>query len=76
MSVLVELTRIEGTQHGKLIAAQLLDVAVRVQAVRNVCVARMALLIENSHLFLGSMQRATISEVLSAAAWICGEFPS
>ena len=41
VTVLVELTRIEGTKHGRLIAAQLLDVAIRVQAVRAFVVVRM-----------------------------------
>jgi len=39
--VLVELTRIEGTKHGRLIAAQMLDVAIRVQAVRAFVVVQM-----------------------------------
>ena len=39
--MLVELTRIEGTKHGRLIAAQMLDVAIRVQAVRAFVVAQM-----------------------------------
>ena len=34
VSILVELTRIEGTRHGKMIASQMLDVAIRVQAIR------------------------------------------
>ena len=41
VTVLVELTRIEGTKHGRLIAAQMLDVAIRVQAVRAFVVAQM-----------------------------------
>ena len=39
--MLVELTRIEGTRHGKLIACQMLDVAIRVQAVREFIVTQM-----------------------------------
>ncbi|CAG0900344.1 unnamed protein product, partial [Darwinula stevensoni] len=74
VSVLVELTRVEGTQHGKLVANQMLDVAIRVPAVRSFTVAQMALLVENSHLLVRSAQRTTITEVLYAAAWICGEF--
>jgi len=31
---LVELTRLEGTKHGSLISLQLLDVAVRVESIR------------------------------------------
>lgn len=41
VSILVELTRMEGTRHGKLIASQMLDVAVRVQAIRHFAVAQM-----------------------------------
>ena len=41
VTVLVELTHIEGTKHGRLIAAQMLDVAIRVQAVRAFVVVQM-----------------------------------
>jgi len=41
VTVLVELTRIEGTKHGRLIASQMLDVAIRVQAVRAFVVMQM-----------------------------------
>ena len=41
MSILVELTRMEGTRHGRLIAAQMLDVAIRVQAIRPFAVSQM-----------------------------------
>lgn len=34
VSVLVELTRMEGTRHGKLLAGQMLDVAIRVESIR------------------------------------------
>ena len=70
----MELTRIEGTRHGSLIANQMLDVAIRVQAIRNFAVAQMALLLENSHVIANNSQRHGICEVLYAAAWICGEF--
>ncbi|KZC13228.1 PREDICTED: AP-3 complex subunit delta-1 [Dufourea novaeangliae] len=73
--VLVELTRMEGTKHGPLVATQLLDVAIRVQAIRKYAVQQCALLLENSYLLTGQ-PRATMSEVLYAAAWICGEFSS
>lgn len=74
VSVLVELTRIEGTKHGLTIASQMLDVAVRVQAVRAFSVSQMAVLLDNTHLLVGSGQRNSICEVLYAAAWICGEY--
>ena len=41
VSVLVELTRMEGTRHGRLIASQMLDVAIRVQAIRPFTVTQM-----------------------------------
>ena len=63
MSILVELTHIEGTRHGQLIAAQMLDVAIRVEAIRRFAVTQMALLLENAHTLAGSSQRDGICEV-------------
>ncbi|XP_071119601.1 AP-3 complex subunit delta-1-like isoform X1 [Haliotis cracherodii] len=74
VSILVELTRMEGTRHGKMIASQMLDVAIRVQAIRQFAVDQMAILLENSHVLANNSQRNGICEVLYAAAWICGEF--
>ncbi|XP_070764526.1 AP-3 complex subunit delta-1 isoform X3 [Enoplosus armatus] len=74
ISILVELTRLEGTRHGHLIASQMLDVAIRVKAIRVFAVAQMATLLDNAHLLTGNVQRKGICEVLYAAAWICGEF--
>lgn len=72
VSVLVELTRMEGTQHGPLVAAQMLDVAVRVQAIRGYAVQQMALLLLNAHLL--TQPGSKMADVLYAAAWIAGEF--
>ncbi|MFT7808724.1 hypothetical protein Z043-110569 [Arapaima gigas] len=74
ISILVELTRLEGTRHGHLIASQMLDVAIRVKAIRGFAVAQMATLLDNAHMLTGNTQRNGICEVLYAAAWICGEF--
>ncbi|KAM3876027.1 AP-3 complex subunit delta-1 isoform 2-T2 [Diretmus argenteus] len=74
ISILVELTRLEGTRHGHLIASQMLDVAIRVKAIRAFAVSQMATLLDNAHLLTGNTQRNGICEVLYAAAWICGEF--
>ncbi|XP_066551278.1 AP-3 complex subunit delta-1 isoform X1 [Amia ocellicauda] len=74
ISILVELTRLEGTRHGHLIASQMLDVAIRVKAIRSFAVSQMASLLDNAHLLAGNTQRNGICEVLYAAAWICGEF--
>ncbi|KAG8198260.1 hypothetical protein JTE90_021517 [Oedothorax gibbosus] len=74
VSILVELTKIDGTKHGSAIAAQMLDVAIRVQAIRSFAVSQMAILLKNSQFLQGSSDRNSVSEVLYAAAWICGEF--
>ncbi|CAD5219534.1 unnamed protein product [Bursaphelenchus okinawaensis] len=76
ISVLVELTKVEGSKHGVLIGEQIQDVTVRVQSIRHYSVSQMALLVENAHLLLSanSAQRNNISAVLLAAAWICGEY--
>uniref|UniRef100_A0A8D2DMC9 AP-3 complex subunit delta-1 n=1 Tax=Sciurus vulgaris TaxID=55149 RepID=A0A8D2DMC9_SCIVU len=74
ISILVELTRLEGTRHGHLIAAQMLDVAIRVKAIRKFAVSQMSALLDSGHLVASSTQRNGICEVLYAAAWICGEF--
>lgn len=76
ISILVELTRIEGTKHGHLIASQMLDVAIRVKAIQPFACKQMAQLLENTHLLVGTAVQANgICEVLYAAAWIVGEFP-
>ncbi|OQR74719.1 AP-3 complex subunit delta-1 isoform X2-like [Tropilaelaps mercedesae] len=72
IGILVELTRIEGTRHGELIASQMLDVAVRVEAVRGEACRQMAHLLANTPLLIG--QKDSITQVLMAAAYICGEF--
>ncbi|CAO2641386.1 AP-3 complex subunit delta-1 [Lemmus lemmus] len=74
ISILVELTRLEGTRHGHLIAAQMLDVAIRVKAIRKFAVSQMSALLDSAHLVASSTQRNGLCEVLYAAAWICGEF--
>ncbi|KAK5983701.1 Garnet [Trichostrongylus colubriformis] len=76
ISVLVELTKVEGTKHGAKIAEQIQDVTVRVESIRHFSVSQMALLVENAHILLAgsAQQRSNICEVLLAAAWICGEY--
>ncbi|KAI5700787.1 hypothetical protein M8J75_002859 [Diaphorina citri] len=73
MTVLVELTRMEGTRHGALVAAQMMDVAIRVSAVRAFAVAQMSSLLASPSPPL-SQPSSRMAEVLYAAAWICGEF--
>ena len=71
VSVLVELAQIDGSKHCLLIASQMMDVTIRVESIRSFSVKQMSILLENHHL----LQRGCSSDVLYAAAWICGEFP-
>ncbi|XP_064555631.1 AP-3 complex subunit delta [Drosophila montana] len=72
MTVLVELIQLEaGSKHGRLIAEQLLDVAIRVPVVRQFAVIEMTNLLDT---FAISTQSNSMYEVLYAAAWIVGEF--
>lgn len=69
----------EGLRHGHLVASQLMDVAIRVPAIRPFAVEQMALLLESSSGFAirgitGQVAFSSMCEVLYAAAWICGEF--
>ena len=60
----MQLTNVEGTRHGRMIAAQLLDVAVRVQIVRPFIAQQMAGLLGSPHLHSGSNQKNSVCEVL------------
>lgn len=75
--VLVELIQLEGSsRHGAVIATQLLDVSIRVEAVRAFAVKEMTTLLTNFPETSSARQsaKATMFEVLYAAAWIVGEF--
>lgn len=72
ISVMVDLARVDGgTEHGSLIAIQLLDVAIRVETIRPYATSQMSVLLENSEMFSSN---TPVCEVLAAAAWIVGEF--
>lgn len=74
VTVLVELAQMEfGSKQGHVIAAQLMDVSIRVQAIRSFAVAEMAQLLE---VYSSSTQFSIMQDVLYAAAWLCGEFAS
>jgi AP-3 complex subunit delta-1 len=74
----------KGTRHGKLLASQMLDVAIRVESIRPFIVMQMAILLDNIHVFTansasnhlltGKNTSSDVCEVLYAATWICGEF--
>jgi AP-3 complex subunit delta-1 len=72
ITVLVTLASIEGgTSHGNLIAQQLLDVVVRVANVRPYAVRQMEAILKHTDKFTTNF---SVTEVLYAAAWICGEY--
>lgn len=72
VTVLVTLASIEGgTSHGNLIAQQILDVAQRVKEVRSYAVQQMAAILNHTDKFATTF---SVSEVLYAASWICGEY--
>ncbi|TPX61442.1 hypothetical protein PhCBS80983_g01081 [Powellomyces hirtus] len=74
ITVLVDLIRAKGVDVGNLIAAQLVDVAVRVMEVREFAVDAMAALLADEALLLSATQEKNNTSVLWAAAWIVGEF--
>lgn len=74
ITVLVELAQMDfGSKQGHVIGAQLMDVCIRVQAIRKFAVAEMAQLLE---VYASTAQFTILQEVLYAAAWLCGEFAS
>eukprot|EP01035_Chromulina_nebulosa_P021296 gene21296-27592_t len=72
-SILLELAVMTGSKHGPDVADQLIEVAVRVEAVRPFSVEMMLSMILNESLLMGQA-RSTVCEVLRAAAWIVGEY--
>lgn len=74
IDVLIQLSGVEGTKHGKLIANQMLDVAIRVKAVRNHAVPIFASLLGRTSLLTGASEKNTSCEVLFAASWVAGEY--
>lgn len=74
ITILIELSQVEfGAKQGNVIATQLMDVCIRVQAIRNFAVNELAILLEH---FTSLQLNCTMQEVLYAAAWLCGEFAS
>lgn len=61
---------------GSVIATQLLDVSIRVQAVRGFAVAEMSTLLDSFPVAVSAGGSTSMFEVLYAAAWIIGEFAS
>lgn len=74
LSVLVDLTYISNVDIGTQIRDQLVDVVSRVRAARAYAVKLMVKVLSDETLWLNAGKPGSCSEVLWAAAWICGEF--
>ena len=73
LSVLLALAVMQGGKHGQQVADQLIEISLRVDTVRHYAVESMLSMLMDDKLILGGA-RATVSEVLKAAAWIVGEY--
>eukprot|EP00163_Fabomonas_tropica_P032177 TRINITY_DN7967_c0_g2_i1.p1 TRINITY_DN7967_c0_g2~~TRINITY_DN7967_c0_g2_i1.p1 ORF type:complete len:1234 (-),score=421.05 TRINITY_DN7967_c0_g2_i1:309-4010(-) len=77
IAVLMDLARVRGMSQGSKIGSQLVDVIVRVRAVRTFGVKSMVILLRDPALMddLLAGSGDSRAEVLLGAAWLCGEFP-
>ena len=73
LSVLVRLAHLRGSAHGALLAEQLVDITMRVRPVRRYAARDMVCLLLDDKLAVGQGLES-IADVLSAAAWIAGEY--
>lgn len=74
LSVLVDLAYISNVDIGEQIRDQLVDIAGRVRAARAYAVKLMVKILSDETLLLNAGEPGGCSEILWAAAWICGEF--
>ncbi|KAK0217615.1 adaptin N terminal region-domain-containing protein [Armillaria nabsnona] len=76
LSVLVDLAHIANVDVGSQIQDQLVDVVGRVRAARRYAVKLMYTLLIDDTMLRNAQEEGSCSEVLWAAAWICGEYCS
>ncbi|CAK5264345.1 unnamed protein product, partial [Mycena citricolor] len=76
LSVLVDLSQVANVDIGPQIRDQLVDVVGRVRGVRRSAVKLMHALLCDETLLHNAREEGSCSEVLWAAAWICGEYCS
>ncbi|KAL3311706.1 AP-3 complex subunit delta-1, partial [Cichlidogyrus casuarinus] len=74
ISVLVQLAQTPGIKSGKIIAAQLMDVSIRVESVREFATEQMSVLLENCATLANRYKHSALLDILHAASWICGEY--
>lgn len=75
ISILLDLSLIKGSKHGKVVADQMIEISVKVDSIRPFAVECMLSMLLNEKLIIGQA-RNTVFEVLRAAAWIIGEYSS
>lgn len=75
ISVLVDLAHVANVDVGAEIRDRLVDVVGRVRAVRRYAVKLMYSLLSDDTMLDNAAAEGSCSEVLWAAAWICGEYP-
>ncbi|KAL0091343.1 adaptin N terminal region-domain-containing protein [Phycomyces blakesleeanus] len=76
INILVGITYASGVNVGESLTSQLMDVSVRVKSVRPFSVKQMCRLLSDKEFLETVKKRESNIEVLSAAAWICGEYCS
>uniref|UniRef100_A0A0W0GBD1 AP-3 complex subunit delta n=1 Tax=Moniliophthora roreri TaxID=221103 RepID=A0A0W0GBD1_MONRR len=76
LSVLVDLAHVANVDVGAQIRDQLVDVVGRVRAARRYAVKLMHTLLNDDTILRNAQDEGSCSEVLWAAAWICGEYCS
>lgn len=74
VSVLIDLTGTVGSKQGALVREQLLDVCVRVEVVRPFACSLMLKVLRDTNLMSDSATEGGMCEVLTAAAWVVGEY--
>jgi AP-3 complex subunit delta len=74
LSVLVDLAHVANVDVGAQIRDQLVDVVGRVKAARRYAVKLMHTLLNDDTILRNARDEGSCSEVLWAAAWICGEY--
>jgi AP-3 complex subunit delta-1 len=76
LSVLVDLAHVAQVNVGPEIRDQLVDVVGRVRGARSYAVSLMYTLLSDGSIISNASEEGSCSEVLWAAAWICGEYCS
>jgi hypothetical protein len=74
VAVLAELARVRGTKHGAEVGRQIIDVAVRVDAVQPDAVRLLRPLLLDPALAEERADNVSVAEALRAAAWVTGEY--